>query len=102
VKEHLSGADDSLVTVAPLLNRLPRFAGLTELTWAKKLAFNPLETKAAVDVHYDLSAVVTIQLSAKSKMCLIAGSQEFIEMIKATNDLHLKHKKRGSKRKGVV
>jgi hypothetical protein len=53
---------------------VPRFADLIELTWAEKLAFNQLETKAAVDLQHDLSAVVTIQPRAKSKMGLIAGS----------------------------
>jgi hypothetical protein len=84
------------------MNYVPRFADLTELTRAEKLGFIQLETKAVVDLQHDLSAVITMQPPAKSKVGLIAGSQEFIERIKAINDLHLKHKKRGTKRKGVV
>jgi hypothetical protein len=79
VKRHLAGADDSLVTVAPLLNRLPHFADLTELTRAEQLGFYYLETKAEVDLPHDFNAVITVQPPAKSKMGLIAGAQEFIK-----------------------
>jgi hypothetical protein len=82
--------------------RVPRFADLTKLTRAEELAFNPLETKVAVDLQHDLSAVVTSQPSAKSKMGLIAGSQEFIERIEVITGLSLKHQKRGPKRESEI
>jgi putative transposase len=102
VRAHLAGKDNILVTVAPLLYRVPTFADLIELTPAEELAFNQLETKAVVDLQHDLSAVVATQPTVKSKMGLIAGSQEFIERIEAITGLPLKHKKRGPKRQSEV
>ena len=47
VRAHLAGGDDALVSVAPALERAPRFADLLELSLAEQMALEGFETKSA-------------------------------------------------------
>ncbi len=47
VRAHLAGRDDGLVSVAPALARVGRFAGLLELTLEEQMLLDGFETKSA-------------------------------------------------------
>ena len=47
VRAHLAGQDDGLASVAPALERAPRFAELLELSLAEQMALDGFETKSA-------------------------------------------------------
>ena len=47
VAAHLNGRGDALVSVAPALERAPRFADLLELSLAEQMALDGFETKSA-------------------------------------------------------
>ena len=47
VAAHLAGRDDALVSVAPALERAPRFADLLDLPLAEQMALEGFETKSA-------------------------------------------------------
>ena len=47
VPAHLAGSDDSLVTVAPAMDRVARFKDLLELTFEEQMLLEGFETKSA-------------------------------------------------------
>jgi putative transposase len=82
VRTHLAGADDALVTVGPLLDRVSRFADLLDLSAMEEAKLKGFEMKGVIGRPL--------------------GSAAFVARIEAETGRSLAPRKRGPKAKAAV